>query len=124
MLWFVFVGELLLILSVRHKVVATSDDLHLVANGPLLNHFLSIRESLLCQGFEIECIFYFASSSLAIDFMIAEPGPWQNYRLPSFIIPSVYDLLLHPNMTTDDYTGRNAMTLTITEVRFYLTGFF
>ncbi|XP_039273307.2 aminopeptidase A-like [Styela clava] len=42
-------------------------------------------------------------------------GVWENFRLPSNIIPSHYRLSLHPNMTTDDYTGTNAITFTATE---------
>nr|XP_009860488.1 glutamyl aminopeptidase [Ciona intestinalis] len=47
-------------------------------------------------------------------------GPWQNYRLPEYITPSHYRLTLHPNMTTDTYTGTNAMTFTVSQPTKYV----
>jgi len=44
-------------------------------------------------------------------------GIWSNYRLPDYIIPAHYRLKLHPNMTTDTYTGSNAMTFKVTKAR-------
>uniref|UniRef100_H2ZGL8 Uncharacterized protein n=1 Tax=Ciona savignyi TaxID=51511 RepID=H2ZGL8_CIOSA len=44
------------------------------------------------------------------------PGPWRHYRLPTDIIPYHYRLTLHPNMTTDTYTGTNGMDFKVSKV--------
>ncbi len=34
-----------------------------------------------------------------------EPFPWKNIRLPHSVIPLTYDIKLHPNLTTFQFTG-------------------
>ncbi|XP_033100366.1 glutamyl aminopeptidase-like [Anneissia japonica] len=40
---------------------------------------------------------------------------WENLRLPSIIKPNHYDLTLHPNLTTDTFTGVVDIDVTVTE---------
>jgi glutamyl aminopeptidase len=35
-----------------------------------------------------------------------EPFPWHNIRLPDTIMPMTYDLFMHPNLTTFNFTGQ------------------
>lgn len=37
------------------------------------------------------------------------------YRLPSYIVPITYDLLLSPNIETGDFSGRNRINVNVTE---------
>src|SRR5688500_2373448 len=40
-----------------------------------------------------------------------KPFSWQDYRLPTFIHPSHYDLFMHPNLTTFTNEGYVGITL-------------
>ncbi|XP_076819067.1 glutamyl aminopeptidase-like [Clavelina lepadiformis] len=51
---------------------------------------------------------------------VPDDGPWKNYRLPNYITPFHYQLTLHPNMTTQTYTGINAMNINITQNTKYI----
>ncbi|KFM62062.1 Glutamyl aminopeptidase, partial [Stegodyphus mimosarum] len=40
--------------------------------------------------------------------------PWEDFRLPKYIIPMHYDLLLYPNLETDIFTGTVNITVNVT----------
>ncbi|CAH2297085.1 endoplasmic reticulum aminopeptidase 1 [Pelobates cultripes] len=40
--------------------------------------------------------------------------PWKEFRLPDFVIPLQYDLLIHPNLTTLTFSGLTKITLSVT----------
>uniref|UniRef100_A0A8B9T2G6 Aminopeptidase n=1 Tax=Anas platyrhynchos TaxID=8839 RepID=A0A8B9T2G6_ANAPL len=42
------------------------------------------------------------------------PFPWDKVRLPEHVIPLHYHLLIHPNLTTQTFTGTAAIDLTVT----------
>ncbi|XP_035423488.1 endoplasmic reticulum aminopeptidase 1 [Cygnus atratus] len=42
------------------------------------------------------------------------PFPWNRVRLPEHIVPLHYHLLIHPNLTTQTFSGTAAIDLTIT----------
>lgn len=42
------------------------------------------------------------------------PFPWDKVRLPEHVVPLHYHLLVHPNLTTQTFTGTAAIDLTIT----------
>ncbi|XP_053330631.1 endoplasmic reticulum aminopeptidase 1 [Spea bombifrons] len=39
--------------------------------------------------------------------------PWKKMRLPDFIIPQYYDLLIHPNLTTLTFTGLTKIIISV-----------
>ncbi|KJE90548.1 membrane alanine aminopeptidase [Capsaspora owczarzaki ATCC 30864] len=43
----------------------------------------------------------------------SQPAIWQNIRLPDSVVPSAYDLFLHPNISTFDYTGRVKVSVSV-----------
>lgn len=47
-------------------------------------------------------------------------GNWKDFRLPSYIIPSHYDLHLEPDLVTDLYTGSVSVHLTLTQASSHL----
>ncbi|KAK1176600.1 endoplasmic reticulum aminopeptidase 1-like [Acipenser oxyrinchus oxyrinchus] len=44
-----------------------------------------------------------------------QPFPWNKMRLPSSVSPLHYDLLIHPNLTTLDFTGSVKITVEVKE---------
>ncbi|XP_032061293.1 endoplasmic reticulum aminopeptidase 1 [Aythya fuligula] len=42
------------------------------------------------------------------------PFPWDKVRLPEHVVPLHYQLLVHPNLTTQTFTGTAAIELTVT----------
>ncbi|XP_038025953.1 endoplasmic reticulum aminopeptidase 1 [Anas platyrhynchos] len=42
------------------------------------------------------------------------PFPWDKVRLPEHVVPLHYHLLIHPNLTTQTFTGTAAIDLTVT----------
>ncbi|MBN3282455.1 ERAP1 aminopeptidase, partial [Polyodon spathula] len=44
-----------------------------------------------------------------------QPFPWNKMRLPSSVSPLRYDLLIHPNLTTLDFTGSVRITVQVKE---------
>lgn len=44
-----------------------------------------------------------------------QPFPWNKMRLPSSVSPLRYDLLIHPNLTTLDFTGSVKITVEVKE---------
>ncbi|GFY65035.1 glutamyl aminopeptidase [Trichonephila inaurata madagascariensis] len=46
--------------------------------------------------------------------------PWRNIRLPRHILPTHYDLLLRPNVTTETFEGEEQVRLNITESTDYI----
>ncbi|KAM9167640.1 endoplasmic reticulum aminopeptidase 1 [Mergus octosetaceus] len=42
------------------------------------------------------------------------PFPWDKVRLPEHVVPLHYHLLVHPNLTTQTFTGTAAIDLTVT----------
>ncbi|KAJ1208527.1 hypothetical protein NDU88_003911 [Pleurodeles waltl] len=42
-----------------------------------------------------------------------EPFPWNKMRLPDHVVPSHYELLIHPNLTTLTFTGITKIGITI-----------
>ncbi|XP_063309750.1 endoplasmic reticulum aminopeptidase 1 [Pelobates fuscus] len=40
--------------------------------------------------------------------------PWKEFRLPDFVIPLQYDLLIHPNLTTLTFSGFTKITVSVT----------
>lgn len=44
-----------------------------------------------------------------------QPFPWNKMRLPSSVSPLLYDLLIHPNLTTLDFTGSVKITVEVKE---------
>ncbi|GBN52726.1 Endoplasmic reticulum aminopeptidase 1 [Araneus ventricosus] len=52
---------------------------------------------------------------------LAAEGPWKKIRLPKYIVPNHYDLLLHPNLTTDIFAGTVNITITVTrETKYFM----
>ncbi|KAM3844841.1 endoplasmic reticulum aminopeptidase 1 [Vipera latastei] len=43
------------------------------------------------------------------------PFPWDKIRLPKYVVPVHYDLLIHPNLTTLSFTGLSKIEILITE---------
>lgn len=41
--------------------------------------------------------------------------PWNNLRLPNYVIPLHYDLLIHPNLTTLTIDGLAKITVVVTQ---------
>ncbi|MEE6522042.1 hypothetical protein FKM82_020444 [Ascaphus truei] len=46
--------------------------------------------------------------------------PWKNIRLPDYVIPLHYDLLIHPNLTTLTFGGLANITITVTRPTSFL----
>lgn len=44
----------------------------------------------------------------------SDVNPWEYFRLPNYIIPLHYDLLLHPNIQNDTFTGSVNITVNVT----------
>lgn len=44
-----------------------------------------------------------------------EINPWEDFRLPKYIIPVHYDLLLHPDLANDTFTGKVNITVNVTK---------
>uniref|UniRef100_T1E6L9 Aminopeptidase n=1 Tax=Crotalus horridus TaxID=35024 RepID=T1E6L9_CROHD len=45
----------------------------------------------------------------------SNPFPWDKIRLPKYVVPVHYDLLIHPNLTTLAFTGLSKIEILITE---------
>lgn len=43
-----------------------------------------------------------------------EKNPWEDFRLPKYIIPLHYDLLLYPNIQNDTFSGNVNITVNVT----------
>ena len=51
-----------------------------------------------------------------------EPKGWETeYRLPQSVLPSHYELYLHPNLDEDTFSGHVTISLTLTEPRHFLS---
>ena len=71
---------------------------------------------MMC-GHQFICFLLVFSSSV----LAAEQEPWEeNLRLPTTAIPYHYDLMLFPNLKTEQFSGRVSITIGVTEPMTYL----
>uniref|UniRef100_A0A8C5SDX3 Leucyl and cystinyl aminopeptidase n=1 Tax=Laticauda laticaudata TaxID=8630 RepID=A0A8C5SDX3_LATLA len=49
-----------------------------------------------------------------------KPFPWAHFRLPEFVVPNHYDIVLQPNLTTMRFTGSVQITVEVLQVTMHV----
>ncbi|XP_070794866.1 leucyl-cystinyl aminopeptidase isoform X1 [Pituophis catenifer annectens] len=49
-----------------------------------------------------------------------KPFPWAHFRLPEFVVPTHYDIVLQPNLTTMRFTGSVQITVEVIQVTMHV----
>ncbi|KAG8456357.1 hypothetical protein GDO86_002221 [Hymenochirus boettgeri] len=71
---------------------------------------------IVCTGSSIWCVSIAGEDKDTT----GEIFPWKNLRLPDFVTPLHYDLLIHPNLTTLTFDGLTKITVTVTQKTSFL----
>ncbi|KAJ8417535.1 hypothetical protein AAFF_G00223780, partial [Aldrovandia affinis] len=62
-------------------------------------HLMSLLRFAICFQLVLTC------TSLMNETTNNQSFPWNKMRLPIYVVPTHYDLSIHPNLTTLNFTG-------------------
>uniref|UniRef100_A0A8C5SB44 Leucyl and cystinyl aminopeptidase n=1 Tax=Laticauda laticaudata TaxID=8630 RepID=A0A8C5SB44_LATLA len=82
---------------------------------PALNYGTPILSSLNCchnKNHTMEDTYPLATNG--------KPFPWAHFRLPEFVVPNHYDIVLQPNLTTMRFTGSVQITVEVLQVTMHV----
>ncbi|KAJ7335751.1 hypothetical protein JRQ81_013692 [Phrynocephalus forsythii] len=76
---------------------------------------LLVRKMVLLLGIAIELCCSHSGTAYSLSDNGSNPFPWNKTRLPKHVLPVHYDLLIHPNLTTQTFMGLTKIEITVTQ---------
>uniref|UniRef100_A0A671WXH7 Aminopeptidase n=1 Tax=Sparus aurata TaxID=8175 RepID=A0A671WXH7_SPAAU len=83
-------------------------------SGGGIYHYSACQHGTSCSQWMFPSVSYFYTLSVPIA-TNGQPFPWDRMRLPKTVFPLHYDLTIHPNLTTLDFSGVARIQLDVRE---------